>query len=373
MPEDWGGKTVVAPVSAVTGQGIDNLLEMILLESEILELKANPNKKAAGIVVEAHLSPGRGAVATLIVQSGTLKESDVVVFGPYYGKAKAMFDDHQRHVKEAGPSTPVEILGLSAVPEAGEKFFVVENEKVAREISEMRMEKFKADRLKDNNKITLEELLAQKKAGEVQDLNIVLKGDVQGSVEALRQALAKVPSTNKEVNVKFIHSGVGDVNASDVILAHVSKAIIIAFNVGSNADANAEIEKSPVDVRRYNIIYDAVNDVKAALEGLLKPDTKRHFVARAEVRQVFNLTKSGLVAGCFILKGRMRQKMDVDVIRNGETVHSSKISALKRFKDDVKEVGEGFECGISVDKFDGYQVGDIIEAFQIEEIARKLA
>jgi len=373
MPEDWGGKTVVAPVSALTGQGIDNLLEMILLESEILELKANPNKKAAGIVVEAHLSPGRGAVATLIVQSGTLKEGDVVVFGPYYGKAKAMFDDHQRHVKEAGPSMPVEILGLSAVPEAGEKFFVVENEKVAREISETRMEKFKADRLKDTNKITLEELLAQKKAGEVQDLNIVLKGDVQGSVEALREALAKVPNTNKEVNVKFIHSGVGDVNASDIILAHVSKAIIIAFNVGSNADANAEIEKSPVDVRRYNIIYDAVNDVKAALEGLLKPDTKRHFIARAEVRQVFNLTKSGLVAGCFILKGRMRQKMEVDVIRNGETVHSSKISALKRFKDDVKEVGEGFECGISVDKFDGYQVGDIIEAFQIEEIARKLS
>jgi translation initiation factor IF-2 len=373
MPEDWGGKTVVAPVSALTGEGIDNLLEMILLEAEILELKANPNKKAAGIVVEAHLSPGRGAVATLIVQSGTLKEGDVVVFGPYYGKAKAMFDDHQRHVKEAGPSMPVEILGLSAVPEAGEKFFVVENEKVAREISEGRMEKFKADRLKDNNKITLEELLAQKKAGEVQDLNIVLKGDVQGSVEALREALAKVPNTNKEVNVKFIHSGVGDVNASDIILAHVSKAIIIAFSVGTNADANAEIERSPVDVRRYNIIYDAVNDVKAALEGLLKPDTKRHFVARAEVRQVFNLTKSGLVAGCFILKGRMRQKMDVDVIRNGETVHTSKISALKRFKDDVKEVGEGFECGISVDKFDGYQVGDIIEAFQVEEIARKLS
>jgi translation initiation factor IF-2 len=373
MPEDWGGKTVVAPVSALTGQGIDNLLEMILLESEILELKANPNKKAAGIVVEAHLSPGRGAVATLIVQSGTLNEGDVVVFGPYYGKAKAMFDDHQRHVKAAGPSMPVEVLGLSAVPEAGEKFFVVENEKVAREISETRMEKFKADRLKDTNKITLEELLAQKKAGEVQDLNIVLKGDVQGSVEALRQALAKVPNTNKEVNVKFIHSGVGDVNASDIILAHVSKAIIIAFNVGTNSDANAELEKSPVDVRRYNIIYDAVNDVKAALEGLLKPDTKRHFIARAEVRQVFNLTKSGLVAGCFILKGRMRQKMEVDVIRNTETIHTSKIVALKRFKDDVKEVGEGFECGISVDKFTDYQVGDIIEAFQIEEIARKLS
>ncbi len=372
MPEDWGGKTVVAPVSAITGQGIDNLLEMILLEAEILELKANPDKKATGIVVEAHLSPGRGAVATLIVQSGTLKEGDVVVVGPNYGKVKAMFDDHQRHAREAGPSMPVEILGLSAVPEAGEKFFVVESEKVAREISDVRMEKVKADRLKNSNKITLEDLLAQKKEGEVRELNIVVKADVQGSVEAIREALAKIPNMNREVNVKFIHTGVGDINASDIILAHVSKAIIIAFSVGMNADANAELEKAPVDIRRYNVIYDAVNEMKAALEGMLKPDTKRHFLARAEVRQVFKLTKAGLVAGCFVLKGRIRQKMEAEVIRNGQVVHTSKISALKRFKDDVKEVGEGFECGISVDKFDGYQVGDIIETFQIEQIARKL-
>ncbi len=373
MPEEWGGKTVVAPVSALTAQGIDGLLEMILLEAEILELKANPDKKAAGIVVEAHLSPGRGAVATLIVQNGSLKEGDLVVVGPHYGKVKALFDDHQRAIKVAGPSMPVEILGLSAVPEAGEKFFVVENDKMARQITDVRMEKFRANRLKETNKITLEDLLAQKKEGEVQELNIVLKGDVQGSVEALREALSKVPSTNREVNIKFIHSGVGDVNASDVILAHVSKAIIIAFSVGTNVDASAELDKTPVDIRRYNIIYDAVNDVKAALEGMLKPDAKRHFIARAEIRQVFKLSKAGTVAGCFMLKGRMRQKMDVDVLRNGEVIHTSRISALKRFKDDVKEVGEGFECGISVDKFDAYQVGDIIEAFQIEHIARKLA
>ncbi|MFH0754143.1 MAG: translation initiation factor IF-2 [Candidatus Omnitrophota bacterium] len=372
MPEAWGGKTVVAPVSAVTGMGIDNLLEMILLESEILELRVNPDKKAAGIVVEAHLSPGRGAVATLIVQSGTLKEGDIVVVGPNYGKVKALFDDHQRHVRQAGPSMPVEILGLSAVPEAGEKFFVVENEKIAREITDVRMEKVKADRLKNSNKITLEDLLAQKKDGEVRELNIVLKADVQGSVEAIREALAKVPSANKEVNIKFIHTGVGDVNASDIILAHVSKAIVISFSVGMNADASAALDKSPVDIRRYNVIYDAVNDMKSALEGMLKPDTKRHFLARAEVRQVFNLSKAGLVAGCFILKGRVRQKMEAEVIRNGQVVHTAKIVALKRFKDDVKEVGEGFECGISVDKFDGYQVGDIIETFQIEQIARKL-
>ncbi len=372
MPEEWGGKTVVAPVSALTGQGIDNLLEMILLEAEILELKANPDKNASGIVVEAHLSPGRGSVATLIVQGGTLRESDILVVGPYYGKIKALFDDHQRHISAAGPSMPVEILGLSAVPEAGEKFFVVENEKSAREISGVRMDKYKVDRLKNTNKITLEDLLAQKKAGEIQELNIVLKADVQGSLEALRDSLEKVPDTNKEVKIKFIHNAVGDINASDIILAYASKAIIIAFSVGMNNDAHVELEKSPVDVRRYNIIYDAVNDMKTALEGLLKPDTKRHFVARAEVRQVFNLTKSGLVAGCFVLKGRIRQRMDVDVIRNGETIHTSRVSALKRFKDDVKEVGEGFECGISVDKFTGYQVGDVIEAFQIEQIARKL-
>ncbi|MBF0485237.1 MAG: translation initiation factor IF-2 [Candidatus Omnitrophica bacterium] len=372
VPEDWGGKTVVVPVSAQTGQGIDDLLDMILLESEMLELKVNPSKKAAGIVVEAHLSPGKGALATLIVQSGTLKEGDIVIVGPYSGRIKAMFDDRKRPVKEAGPSMPVEILGLPAVPEAGDRFFVAENEKAAREITAIREEKYKAERLRSSSKITLEELLAQKKAGEVRELNVVIKGDVQGSVEALRDSLAKVPAENREVNVKFIHIGVGAVNASDIILASVSKAIVVAFNIGMNADAQDELQKTPVEVRNYNIIYDVVNDVRAALEGMLKPDMKRLFIARAEVRQVFNLSKSGLVAGCFIQKGKMRQKLDVEVIRNAAVIHTGKISALKRFKDDVREVGEGFECGISVSGFDGYQVGDLIEAFQIEHIARKL-
>jgi translation initiation factor IF-2 len=371
-PEEWGGKTVVVPVSALTGQGIDDLLDMILLESEILELKVNPSKKAAGIVVEAHLSPGKGALATLIVQSGTLKEGDIVIVGPYSGRVKAMFDDHKRLVKEAGPSMPVEILGLPAVPEAGDKFFVAENEKAARDITSVREEKHKADRLRSSSKVTLEDLLAQKKAGEVRELNIVIKGDVQGSVEALRDSLVKVPAENKEVNIKFIHTAVGAVNASDIILAAVSKAIIVAFNVGMNADAHDELQKTPVEVREYHIIYDVVNDVRAALEGMLKPDLKRIFISRAEIRQVFKLSKSGVVAGCYVQKGRMRQKLDVEVIRNAEVVHTGKITALKRFKDDVKEVGEGFECGISVGGFDGYQVGDLIEAFQIEHIARKL-
>ncbi|MBF0619652.1 MAG: translation initiation factor IF-2 [Candidatus Omnitrophica bacterium] len=372
MPEEWGGKTVIVPVSATTGQGIDTLLEMILLEAELLELKANPAKLATGIVVEAHLSTGRGALATIIIQGGTLHEGDILVVGPYYGKIKAMFDDRKRNVKEAGPSMPVEILGLPSVPDAGEKFFVAENEKTAREIASVREEKVRAERLRATSKITLEDLFAQKEAGEVRELNIVIKADVQGSVEALRQSLAKIAENNKEVRIKFVHCGVGGVNASDIILAHVSKAIIIAFGVNTTADASAELEKTPVDVRKYNVIYAAVDEVKAALEGLLKPDTKRHFVARAEVRQVFNLSKSGLVAGCFMLKGRMRNKALVDIQRNGEVVHTGKVQTLKRFKDDVKEVGEGFECGIAVEGFTAYQAGDIIEAFQIEEIARKL-
>jgi translation initiation factor IF-2 len=372
MPEEWGGKVVVVPVSAQTGQGLDHLLEMILLESEMLQLRANPDKKAAGIVVEAHMSTGKGALATLIVQSGTLREGDIIVVGPYCAKVKAMFDDHQRNVKEAGPCMPVEILGLQGVPEAGEKFFVMDNERAGREIAAAREEKMKTDRLRETSKITLEAMFAKHEAGEVRELNVIIKGDVQGSVGALRTALEKVPSESKEVAIKFIHCGVGEVNPSDIILAHVSKAIIIAFNVGKSSTANDELEKTPVEVRRYNVIYDIVNDIRGALEGMLKPDTKRHFVARAEVRQVFNLTKSGIVAGCMMLKGKMRARATVDVMRNGIVVHTGRLVALKRFKDDVKEVGEGFECGMSVDKFSGYQPGDVIEAFEIENIARKL-
>ncbi len=372
MPEEWGGKTVVCPVSAHTNQGLDNLLEMILLEAEMLQLKANPDKKAAGIVVEAHMSTGKGPLATLIVQNGTLREGDIVVVGPYCAKVKAMFDDHKRQVKEAGPCMPVEILGLPGVPEAGEKFFVMDNEKAAREIASVREEKMKTDRLKESSKITLEALFAKREAGEVRELNVIIKGDVQGSVGALRTALEKITSESKEVAVKFIHSGVGEVNPSDIILAHVSKAIVIAFNVGTSSTASDELEKTPVEVRRYNVIYDIVNDIRGALEGMLKPDTKRHFLARAEVRQVFNLTKSGIVAGCFMLKGRMRTKLNVDVMRNGVVVHTGKLVTLKRFKDDVKEVGEGFECGIAVGGYDGYEPGDMIEAFEIENIARKL-
>jgi len=369
-PEDWGGKTIVVGVSGVTGEGVNQLLEMILLEAELLELKANAKKKASGIVVEAHVSGGKGTVASLIVQSGTLNVQDYIVVGPYYGKVKALFDDMERPIKEAGPSEPVEVMGLSGVPEAGESFYVVEDEKQARDISSARQEQLKNEKLRANKRISLEDLYLQIQEGNVKELNVILKADVQGSVEALVDSLEKIPST--EVKVKFIHTGVGDVNASDVILALASNAIIIAFHVGIGPRAQQELEKHPVDVRQYRIIYDAVNDVRKALEGMLDPRKKRKPLARVDVRQVFKLSRSGIIAGCYVTKGKVPRKAQVEVIRNGDVVHTGKITSLKRFKDDVREVGEGFECGISIEGFDKYQSGDILDVFEIETIARTL-
>jgi len=368
--EDWGGKTVVVGVSAVTGEGIDNLLELILLEAELLELKANPNKRAAGIVVEAHLSQGKGAVASLIVQSGTLKRNDFVVAGPYYGKLKAMFDDRERLIDEAGPSIPVEVLGLPGVPEAGEPFYVVEEERQAREITQRRQQLLKDEKLRSTQKITLEDMYSHIKEGHIKEFNIILKSDVQGSLEALKDSLAKIPSD--EVKLKFIHTGLGEVNTSDVILAAASNAVILTFHVGVDQRAAEEMSHQPIDIRQYRIIYDAVNDVRSAVEGLLEPAKKRNFLARIEVRQVFKLSKSGIIAGCFVRKGTVHRKDQIDVIRDGETIYSGTIGSLKRFKDDVKEVKEGYECGISVAGFDTIQEGDELEAFEIESIARTL-
>jgi translation initiation factor IF-2 len=369
MSEDWGGKIGVVSVSALTGKGIDDLLARILLEAEILELRANPDKKASGIVIEAHMSKGKGAVASLIVQNGTLREGDAIVIGPLHGKVKAMFADG-RSVKEAGPSMPVEILGLSEVAAAGEVFYAVEDEKTAKQIAENRQEKLKNEKLSGTAKVSLEELYSQIQQGDIKELRVVIKADVQGSLEALKESLGKIPSD--EVKLRFIHAAVGDVNASDVVLAQASNAIIIAFQVGVDTKARQELEKNPVDVREYRIIYDAVEDLRKALEGLLAPKLKRHFVGRAQVRNVFNLSSKGIVAGCFIEKGKIRNKIQAEVLRNGDVVHTGHISTLKRFKDDVKEVTEGFECGITVSHFDAIAVGDIIEAYDIESIARKL-
>ncbi len=369
-PEDWGGKTVVVGVSAVTGEGVDHLLEMILLEAELLELKANPHKKASGIIVEAHLSRGKGVVCTVIVQSGTLREGDIIVVGPIYGKVRAMFDDHERTVKEAGPSMPVEILGLPEVPEAGDIFYVVDDEKRAKEISLKRQEELKNKKLLSSQRITLEDLYSQMQKGEVKELNVILKADVRGSLEALKDSLEKIPS--EKVKIRFIHLGVGDVNTSDVILAVASNAIIIAFQVGIEPRAKVELEKTAVDVRKYSVIYNAVDDIKKALEGMLEAKVRKHFLARIEVREVFKLTKHGIVAGCYVQKGKVNRKAKVDIIRNGDVIFSSTIQSLKRFKDDVREVNEGMECGIIVEGFSGYQKGDIIEVYEIETIAQKL-
>lgn len=370
LPEDWGGKTIVVGVSAMTGAGIDDLLDMILLEAEVLELKANYDKKANGIVVESHLSRGRGTIATLIVQGGVLREGDFVVVGPHYGKIKAMFDDLGRPLKDAGPSKPVEVLGLPEVPDAGEMFYVIEDEKQARDITFARSEKLKELRLSSQTRITLEDLSTNIQKGVVKELNVILKADVHGSLGAVRDSLLKIPSD--EVKIKFIHAAVGEVNMSDVLLAKASNAIIIAFNIGVDAKAREEVENTGVDVRKYRIIYDAVNDLRLALEGMLAPKLKRKFLGRVEIRQVMKLSKSGIVAGCYVQKGKVRSRASIEVLRNGEIAFTGIIGSLKRFKDDVKEVGEGFECGIVINNFTAIEVGDIIEAFEVEEIARKL-
>ncbi|MCD4780529.1 MAG: translation initiation factor IF-2 [Candidatus Omnitrophica bacterium] len=369
-PEEWGGSTIVVPVSAMTGQGIDQLLEMVILESELLELKANPNKKASGIVVEAHLSQGRGTVSSLIVQSGTLVENDYIVAGAYYGKVKAMFDDHQRPVRQAGPMMPVEILGLPHVPEAGESFYVVENERQAREISYKRRDELNNKRLSSGQKITLEDLYSHIQEGSIKALNVIMKADVQGSLEALKDSLDKINSD--KVKIKFIHLGVGEVNLSDVLLAVASKAVIIAFHVGVELRAKEELEHEPVDVRQYRIIYDAVNDIRDALEGLLEAKKIKKYTSRIEVRQVFKLSKQGIVAGCYVQKGKVVRKSKVDIKRNDEIAYTGFIGSLKRFKDDVKEVSEGMECGVVLNNFNDYQVGDIIEVFEEQTIAQTL-
>jgi|CXWL01.1.fsa_nt_gi translation initiation factor IF-2 len=370
LPEDWGGKTIVVGVSAVTGAGIGDLLDMILLEAEVLELKANYDKKASGIVVESHLSRGRGSIATLIVQGGVLREGQFVVVGPHYGKIKAMFSDLGKPIKEAGPSMPVEVLGLSEVPDAGELFYVIEDEKQARDITFVRSEKLKEQRLGAQTRITLEDISTNIQQGVVKELNVILKADVHGSLGAVRDSLLKIPSD--EVKVKFIHAAVGDVNMSDVLLAKASNAIILAFNVSVDAKAREEVENTGVDVRKYRIIYDAVNDLRLALEGMLAPKLKRKFLGRVEIRQVMKITKSGIVAGCYVQKGKVKSRAAIEIMRNGEIAFTGTIGSLKRFKDDVKEVGEGFECGITIGNYTAIEVGDIIEAFEVEEIARKL-
>ncbi|MFA5321024.1 MAG: translation initiation factor IF-2, partial [Candidatus Omnitrophota bacterium] len=369
-PEDWGGKTITVPVSAKTGQGIDDLLEMILLEAQMLELKVNSNKPAKGIVLEAELSKHRGTVCALLVQEGTLNLNDTIIVGKYYGRVKAMFDDHGRNVASALPSCPVEVLGLSGVPQAGEQFYVVPDEKAARDLALKRQEDERLRQVKAPKRISLEDLHSRIKEGTVKELRLILKGDTQGSLEAVKDIIGKIAVT--EIKVEIMHAGVGNINSSDVVLAAASDALVMGFNITADDMAKEIGAKEGVDIRIYNIIYELGNEIKAAIEGMLEPKLKKVFQGRVDVRKVFRLSKGGTIAGCMVAKGRIQRNSAAALLRNGEQIYEGKISSVKRFKDDVKEVNEGFECGISLSGFDAFQEGDVIEAFDIERIARKL-
>jgi len=368
--EDWGGKTITVSVSAKTSQGISELLEMILLEAEMLELKADFKKPASGVVIDAKLTQGRGPVATVLVRSGKLVVGDTIIAGLHYGNIKAMFNDQGRLIEEASPVTPVEVVGLSGLPLAGEEFFVIPDEKKAREISLKRQEQNKLTKTMPAQRISLDELYIQIKEGKLKELNIILKADVQGSLEALKDSLGKLPA--KEVKLDIIHSGVGTINQSDVILAAASNAIIIGFHVEPDTQAKELSEKESVDIRCYRIIYEAINDIKAALEGLLEPKIKKVFLGRVEIRKVFQLSRAGTIAGCFVQKGKITRSSTVELNRNGQVVFEGKISSLKRFKDDVREVAEGLECGLALANFNDIKEGDIVEAYELEKVARRL-
>ncbi|MDI6605946.1 MAG: translation initiation factor IF-2 [Candidatus Omnitrophota bacterium] len=368
--EDWGGKTITVAVSAKTGAGIEGLLEMILLEAQMMELKSNPNRVARGVVIEAKITKGRGPVSTLLVQNGTLRLNENIIAGDFYGKVRAMFNDRGHSIASAGPGVPVEVLGISGAPQAGESFFVLEDEKVVKELAEERQEQKKQKQMKSAKRISLEDLHAEIQAGKIKELNLIIKSDVQGSLEAIKDTLSKLNVS--EIKLNIVHAGVGNINSSDVVLAMVTNALILGFNIVADDLAKQAAQKEGIEIKTYNIIYELANDIKAAVEGMLEPNIKKIFLGRAEVRKVFDLTKAGRVAGCYISKGKVSRQGIVSLLRNGEPVFEGKILALKRFKDDVREVAEGYECGISLSGFTDLKPGDIIEAYEIEKTARKL-
>ncbi|MBQ3379115.1 MAG: translation initiation factor IF-2 [Clostridia bacterium] len=368
LPEEWGGDTICVPVSAKKREGIDTLLEMVLLVAEMKELKANPNRNAKGTVIEAKLDRGRGPVATVIIQNGTLKLGDVVIAGTAVGRVRAMVDENGRKVQSAGPSVPVEIVGFSDVPTGGDEFYGVNDEKMARELVEQRKEAQKQETFKSVPRVTLDDLFNQVKQGEVKDLNLIIKADVQGSVEAVKQSLEKI--SNDEVRVRCIHGAVGAINESDVMLASVSNAIIVGFNVRPDAGARASAEAQGVDIRLYRVIYTAIEEIEAAMKGMLAPEYKEVVLGTAEVRQVFKITGAGTVAGCYVQSGKIVRNAQSRIIRDGIVVHEGELGSLKRFKDDAKEVSEGFECGITIERFNDIKEGDVIEAYVMEEIER---
>ena len=370
-PEEWGGQTIFAEVSAKNKIGLDNLMEMILLQTEIMELKGNPKVKGRGTIIESKLDKRRGAVATLIVQKGVLKNGDSFVAGSTYGKIRALLNDKGTKIKNAEISSPVEIIGLSSVPAAGDSFIVVNNEKEARHIATARQQKLKETFLKRSvTRITLEDLRNQIDEGKIEELNVVIKADVDGSVQAISDSLLKIGSD--EVRIKIIHSSVGGVTESDVLLAEASNAVIIGFNVRPTEQAAKLAENENVEMKLYSIIYDVINDFKAALEGLLKPTLLEKRLGRAEVRQVISIPRAGVVCGSYVLDGNLKRNSDARLVRDNVVIYEGKIASLRRFKDDVKEVQSGFECGVVLENFQDIKQGDIIEPYYFEEIARKL-
>ncbi|PLX40529.1 MAG: translation initiation factor IF-2 [Deltaproteobacteria bacterium] len=370
IPEEWGGQTICIPISAKKGNGIEELLEMVALQAELLELKANPNKLAAGIVVEARLDRGRGPVSTVLVQEGTLKLGDIVLSGDFYGRVRALTNDKGKREKEITPGMPVEITGLSGVPSAGDNFVVVETERMAKEISSRRVEKSREAERAQARKVSLDDFHNQMMEGDVQTLNLIVKGDVQGSVEAVAQSLEKLSTDEVQVNV--IHKGAGGITESDVHLAIASQAIIVGFHVRAEAKARGLAEQSGIDVRLYDVIYDATEDVKRAMEGMLAPMLQEKPLGRVEVRQIFRVPKIGVIAGCYVTDGIVKRNSKLRLIRDNVVIYECELSSLKRFKDDAKEVREGLECGLSIHNYQDLKEGDEIEFYEIEEIAQKL-
>ena len=370
LVEDWGGSFQSQEISAKQGIGMDDLLEKVLLEAEILELKANPNRLASGTVVEASLDKGRGYVTTILVQTGTLRVGDYILAGYDHGKVRAMLDERGRPVKEAGPSTPVTILGLSGAPTAGDKFRVYEDEREAKQIASRREQLQRELAIRTQKRVTLGDIGRRIALGGFQQLNVILKGDVDGSVEALTDSLQKL--STEEIEVNIILKGVGQITESDIMLASASDAIIIGFNVRPAVTAREIADREEIEIRTYSIIYDAINDVKEAMEGMLSPELKEQITGNVEVRETFKVTKVGTIAGCMVLDGKIYRTSKIRVIRDGVVIHEGELASLKRFKDDVKEVSKGYECGLNIKNFNDIVIGDIIEAYETVEVKKKL-
>ena len=366
VPEEWGGDTIVCPISAKTGMGIDNLLENLVVLAEVLELKANPNRAAKGAVIEARLDKGRGPIMTVLVQNGTLKLGDIIIAGTAVGRVRTMINDKGQRIAEAGPSVPVEISGMSEVPSAGDTFNAVADERMARELVEERKIQQKNAAFGTNKKVSLEDLFSQIQAGEMKTLNIIVKADVQGSAEAVKASLEKI--TNEEVRVKVIHSAVGAINESDVMLAATSGAIIVGFNVRPDNAARDSAARSNVDMRMYRVIYDCINEIEAAMKGMLSPKFKEAIIGHAEVRETYKVSKVGTVMGCYVTDGKIQRGCQVRVLRDNIVIHEGDLASLRRFKDDVKEVASGYECGMQIEKFNDVKVGDVIECYVMEQI-----